>query len=302
MNRLVLNRADIKLVVQLTLSALSRCDLKACVIGSVAAQIHGIEYRDPKVCILPQQKMRPVFDSYLLKDVDLLILNAGLDQDVEEIKQTLIEMDPSHFSLTPSRVAGATHRILWCTLSGDYPGDPSLVPSGPGEHVLSRRGGTSHANATTSRTCKVDILTPNELYMTHHMPELLQLYRDSENTFMAYSDPQPSMPSESHVQYVSYVSLSMLLMLKLRAWLDHSLPSANEIKHGKIPQDEDDIQEILRVGMQDRNMSCSVQHMDDGDTWNLGGFASWRDAERSVRKFVRKWPETANGWRAVGFV
>src|SRR5260221_11055118 len=96
-------------------------------------------------------------------------------------------MDPSHFSLTPSRVAGATHQILWGTLSDDYLDDPSLVPNGPGEHALSRGSGTSHAKNATTRICKVDILTPNELYMTHHMPELLQLYRDSANTFMAYS-------------------------------------------------------------------------------------------------------------------
>ena len=164
------------------------------------------------------------------------------------------KFDSSRFSLTPSRVAGATHRILWCSLADDYLDDPSLVPNDHGE-AMSRRGGIN----PTTRTCKVDILTPNELHMTRHMPEL-QLYRDSANTFMAYpSDPQLSMSSESHVQLIPYVppGLSMLLMLKLRAWVDHSLPSANEVKHGKIPQDEDDIQEILRVGMQDEMMDLS---------------------------------------------
>jgi hypothetical protein len=38
-------------------------------------------------------------------------------------------------------------------------------------------------------------------------------------------------------------------MLKLRAWADHSLPSANERMHERIPQDEDDIQETLRISV-----------------------------------------------------
>jgi hypothetical protein len=44
------SRADIEFVVQLALSTLSRCGLWACVIGGAAGLVHGIDYRDPKVC------------------------------------------------------------------------------------------------------------------------------------------------------------------------------------------------------------------------------------------------------------
>ena len=275
----ILSRADIQLVVQLALSALSRSDLRACVIGSVAAVIHGMMYREPKVCVYSRTTLQFRTFSICKQDVDLLVLNAENGQDAEAIKRIVVEMDASHFSLTPSRIAGATHRLLWCTMIEEHNGTAKISNTNP-----------------TTRTCKVDILTPNQLYMTR-IPEL-QLYRDSEHTFEGYF---LGSQSQLHVP-ISYVPFSTLLMLKLRAWVDHLHPSANEVKHGKIPQYEDDVQELLEIGMRDGKLDCINHHcLPEDDLWILGGFSSWREAEQYVGKFMKKWPRTVNGWRALGF-
>ncbi len=69
--------------------------------------------------------------------------------------------------------------------------------------------------------------------------------------------------------------------------------------HERIPQDEDDIQEMLRIS---GNCGTLVATENDDEGWLLGGFSNRKEAERYVRKFVKKWPQTAHSWRVVGFM
>jgi hypothetical protein len=206
----------------------------------------------------------------LRKDVDLLILNAGEDQGADDIKDKLVEVDAEHFSETPSRVAGATHRILWCAL-------------GP------------------TKACKVDILIPAELYTGSgvEIPER-ELYHDEERTFEGHFSDSERRP-EGEVLRIAYMPLCALLMLKLRAWADHSRRCASEVQHARIPQDEDDICEMLRVGTRGGALGGVRGRSLKGGEWVLGGFASWGEAEGCIRRFVRKWPGTAGSWVNLGY-
>jgi len=62
-------------------------------------------------------------------------------------------------------------------------------------------------------------------------------------------------------------------MLKLRAWADRSLPSANKRVHERIFQDEVDIQEILQISVLRGNCGTLVANENDEEGWLLGGFA-----------------------------
>jgi len=161
--------------------------------------------------------------------------------------------------------------------------------------------------------CKVDILIPGALGVPY-IPKAY-LHHDSAISFEAYfpsgnlnseSDPnlQPSMLG------IPVVPFPTLLMLQLRSWADHSLSSATDIMNARIPQDEEDIEELLRIGMLLGSEGVvrrpgSTGVMESGgseDIWILGGFASWKDARKCVRDYVKKWPQTVDAWRGVGFV
>ena len=204
------------------------------------------------------------------------MLNAARDQSAEQIKQLIVDND-GNFSLVNSGVVGATHRVLWYNLD-------NLSPSPMGGK---------------SRFCKVDVLTPDQLGISP-IPAS-ELYTDPSSTFLASVDSPDTLTLASIP--IPYVPLSTMLMLKLQAWVDHSQPFAKENMHAKVPQDEDDIHEILRVGILKWNLSVVCHRgISDQGCWALGGFANWDEAAQSVRKFVRKWPRTAPSWHAVGFV
>ncbi|KAF8970335.1 hypothetical protein BDZ97DRAFT_1652612 [Flammula alnicola] len=231
---------EIQQAMQATLTALSRHGLEACLFGSTAAAAYGMDHRAPK-------------------DVDFLVLNPTPGQSDKDIKDLVVSSDPNFF-LVASRVVGATHRVLWYTLT-----PPSSKPK--------------HAE-----TCKVDILIPSLLNITR-IPNS-ELHFD---------------PSTSFVSYLPAVPFSTLLMLKLRAWADHSLPTASKVMHDRIPQDEDDIEELLRIGITLGSKGVvRIGPEGDADRWILGALQLER-CERAVADYVKKWPRTADGWRDAGF-
>jgi len=98
-------------------------------------------------------------------------------------------------------------------------------------------------------------------------------------------------------------------MLKLHAWADHSLPNAHHVMHQRIPQDEEDIEELLwisitlgpqgviRIGS---TLASEADEGESGSMWMVGGFSSWWAAKWCVVAYVKKWLRSATGWRDVG--
>jgi hypothetical protein len=163
-------------------------------------------------------------------------------------------------------------------------------------------GGT----AALRKVCKVDILVPGALGIPH-IPKS-QLHFDTSAFVSYYNEDKGS--STPQIIPIACVPFSTLLMLKLRAWADHSLPNAPHVMHQRIPQDEEDIEELLRISITlgsrgvIRAGSTFAAEGDAGDNesaWMLGGFSSWREAKRCVVVYVKKWPRSATGWRDVGF-
>jgi len=207
--------------------------------------------------------------------------------------------DPN-FSLLASRVIGANHNVLWYNL----PPPQRVETRSRRKHKPSPT--TEEGTTALRKVCKVDILVPGALDIPH-IPKS-QLHFDTSSTFVSYSEDKES--SSSQILPIACVPFSTLLMLKLRAWADHSLPNATHVMHQRIPQDEEDIEELLRISI--TLGSRGVIHVgsvfaaeDDAsrseNAWILGGFSSWREAKRCVMIYVKKWPRSATGWRDVGF-
>jgi hypothetical protein len=232
------------------------------------------------------------------KDVDLLVLNANQGHMGEDIKRMVATTD-SNFSLLASRVVGANHNVLWYNLP-----PPQRVETRSRKHKPSQKpeGGT----AALRKVCKVDILVPGALDIPH-IPKS-QLHFDTSSTFVSYSEDKES--SSPQILPIACVPFSTLLMLKLRAWADHSLPNATHVMHQKIPQDEEDIEELLRISITlgsqgvirvGSAFSVKSDGSESENAWTLGGFSSWWEAKRCVMVYVKKWPRSATGWRDVGF-
>ncbi|KDR76536.1 hypothetical protein GALMADRAFT_246924 [Galerina marginata CBS 339.88] len=296
-----LKYSEIQQVVQAAFSALSRNGLEACLFGSVAMATYGMEHRVPK-------------------DVDVIVLNSTPGQTDEDIKSLIVLSDPNFF-LVDSRAAGAKHRILWYSL-GD-PATPSKLlgnaTEASKESVRRARKvpatsqqlpGPSSASSTPQKACKVDILIPGLLDIPS-VP-ISELHLDFSSNFVSYLPSPPIVSAISgtgpttRVSPIPSVPFITLLLLKLRAWSDHSLLTANAKLHERIPQDEEDIDELLRIGLNlgPQGVVRIGTGQNDGEEsakWMLGGFATWRDARRTVASYIRKWPRSATGWTAAGF-
>ncbi|KIM36707.1 hypothetical protein M413DRAFT_449042 [Hebeloma cylindrosporum] len=267
---------EIQLVIQATLSALSKNDLEACLFGSAAAALYGMD-RIPK-------------------DVDLLVLNAGPGHVDEEIKRLVASTDPT-FSLIASRVVGADHHVLWYNLP--------IIETHPQKRKQTNP--SEEAPSSLRRACKVDILIPGTLDIPS-IPKS-QLHFDTSSFFASYIADNDTTSSTPKILPIACVPFCTLLMLKLRAWADHSLPKAPHVMHQRIPQDEEDIQELLRISITlgpkgvirvGSSVTSAGDEGDSGNVWMVGGFSSWRAAKRCVAAYVKKWPRSATGWRDVG--
>lgn len=206
--------------------------------------------------------------------------------------------DPN-FSLIPSRVVGADHHVLWYNLPSS-----SNIKTRPQKRKSSST--PEEGPPSTRRVCKVDILIPGTLDIPH-IPKS-QLHFDTSSFFPSYNADQDGS-SAPQILPIACVPFCTLLMLKLRAWADHSLPNARHVMHQRVPQDEEDIEELLRIsitlGPQGviRVGSTFTPEADEGEggtVWMVGGFSSWRAAKRCVAAYVKKWPRSATGWRDVG--
>ncbi|RDB18619.1 hypothetical protein Hypma_014709 [Hypsizygus marmoreus] len=84
---------EIRKVARATITTLAEEGLDACLFGSAACAIYGMENREPN-------------------DIDVVVLT---DQDPEEIKDLLISNNDKFF-LVPSRNPQNTYQVLWFTL------------------------------------------------------------------------------------------------------------------------------------------------------------------------------------------
>uniref|UniRef100_A0A8H8CEQ1 Uncharacterized protein n=1 Tax=Psilocybe cubensis TaxID=181762 RepID=A0A8H8CEQ1_PSICU len=342
-----LSYTEIQHTIRVALSVLSTHGLDACLFGSAAMLAHGMEHRLPE-------------------DIDILILNASSVQTDETIKDLLVSSTTTSsgfFFLTASRKQGATHRILWYTLpptvrehnskkskhdrASGFPKTSVPSSSAPisGQQDLKNQGTDILKTPDQSgvRACKIDILLPgpNSPLDIPHIPKD-KLFLDSSATFLSYasasasassslSNPLPysnSKPvSAPAATPIAHVPLASLLSLKLRAWVDHSQPSAQESEADKIrarrrvAKDEADIEELIRLVGSSRT-SREKGRMGHGDghgigvrggdanegtgneelwTWTHAGFRTRKDARRAAGAYARKWPGTKSAWAVVGF-
>ena len=210
--------------------------------------------------------------------------------------------DPN-FSLIASRVLGADHHILWYNL-----------PLSPQNIETVRPQKRKHTSApppeeapqeSPRRVCKVDVLIPGTLDIPY-IPKSL-LHYDISSYFPSYNTENQDDHTTSTppiILPIACVPFCTLLMLKLRAWADHSPPNAPHVMHQRIPQDEEDIEELLRISItlgSNGVIRVGYTEGDEGERWILGGFSSWRAAKRCVAGYIKKWPRSATGWRDVGF-
>lgn len=93
---------EIRKTARAAVSALEKNNLKACLFGSAACAIYGMENRVPN-------------------DVDLIVLTNTIEQ--EQIKRLLVSTD-NDFFLVPSTNPRANYRVLWYNL------DPYKVSDG----------------------------------------------------------------------------------------------------------------------------------------------------------------------------
>ncbi|KAF9527666.1 hypothetical protein CPB83DRAFT_855815 [Crepidotus variabilis] len=260
-----------------TTSALSRHKFEACLFGSVAGLLHGMDSRAPK-------------------DVDLFILNSTQDQDDEAIKDLLVQSEPERFFLVDSLTVGATHRVLWFNV------DDPQVNSSQKQKVSSSKSAsaTSGACGQSRRVCKIDILSPQMLGLPPISSSELQYHPTlSYSSLLKTTSVSDVDPEECPV---AFIPLFPLILLKLRAWEDHSLPNARDIMRDRVPQDEDDIEELLCLASTGNKSTLLRQPAKRGKYWSLGGFQSPNEAERCIRKYVEKWPRSVKRWRAIGFM
>ncbi|KAF8876858.1 hypothetical protein BD779DRAFT_1415429, partial [Infundibulicybe gibba] len=116
----------VMLAAKKAIAQLAEMELPCAVFGGLACHLYG--------------------SSRIPNDVDLLILQEGMDQ--EHIKAFLVAGDPAHFFLKPSKDPEATYRVLHYRL-GD-----SMYTAAKG-------------------TCKVDILVPGILHLPYVDPHRL---------------------------------------------------------------------------------------------------------------------------------
>jgi len=224
------------------------------------------------------------------------VLNADQGHADEDIKRMVASADPN-FSLIASRVVGADHHVLWYNL-----------PSPPSNETKKRKQPATPEEVPPPprRACKVDILIPGTLDIPY-IPRT-QLHFDTSSFFPSYNADQ-DYSSTPKILPIACVPFCTLLMLKLRAWADHSLPNARHVMHQRIPQDEEDIEELLRISITlgpqgvirvGSTLASEDDGGESGNVWMVGGFSSWRAAKRCVAAYVKKWPRSATGWRDVG--
>ncbi|KAF8156594.1 hypothetical protein B0H34DRAFT_798013 [Crassisporium funariophilum] len=205
----------------------------------------------------------------------------------------------------------------------------SLPPAGPSLHPA--RGSLpplpARARAPTpppppppqthsDRICKIDIILPGTFSIPaipsihlHPSPMLFPSFIPLPFSIAAWGPPQPPTRTPTPIPCIPYPTL---LLLKLRAWAEHTRSDAPDHLSARVPDEEGDVEELLRVGVGLGRggvvfgMEPTVGvgwHEGWGDGgWRMGGCGSWEEARRCVRRYVRKWPRSAGGWRDVGFV
>ncbi|KAH6866278.1 hypothetical protein BKA70DRAFT_1579869 [Coprinopsis sp. MPI-PUGE-AT-0042] len=93
---------------------------------------------------------------------------------------------------------------------------------------------------------------------------------------------------------IPLVPMITLLVLKLRGWCDHRKDDTRPWMREKVVQDEEDIEEMLRMAADEGH---SVR---DGDReWWYEEFV--KDALDWIEEYVENWPETEDDWQHLGF-
>lgn len=179
--------------------------------------------------------------------------------------------DDSRFFLVKSKVPMGKHRVLWYNLEDNPSRAPSATAPSP------------------AKACKIDILIPSELLLAQ-LPE---------DTFQHAS---------SGYSYPPYL---LLVLLKLRAWKDHYSLSAPLHMQNRVPDDEADLDELLRLGRQMTRDEMGWGTTSSSDfivgnlgeaTWLLGGFESVDALLRCVKDYTKRQPKSSLQWQRIGIL
>ena len=143
--------------------------------------------------------------------------------------------------------------------------------------------------SSTTKASKVDILIPSELLLPGFPDDILQ-------------------HSSSGFIYPPYI---LLVLLKLRAWKDHFSLSAPLHMQNRVPDDEADIDELLRLGREMTRDEMGWGTISSSDfiagnigegRWLLGGFESTEVLLRCVKDYVKRQPRSSLHWQRIGLL
>jgi len=121
------------------------------------------------------------------------------------------------------------------------------------------------------RSCKVDILLPGIMNIPSVPPQRIVRLRTGDLPLM------PFLP---------------LLLLKLQAWMDHGVADKAYLRD-KQYVDVEDIDELLDLASNKYDVSLRTEK------WMPDSFV--REAKRRVVEYVRKFPDSRDSWRELGF-
>jgi hypothetical protein len=126
--------------------------------------------------------------------------------------------------------------------------------------------------------CKIDLIPPGNMNIPR-VPTQDVIYR---NKF-------PLMP------------FYPLLLLKVQGWEDHRLSGKSHME-AKIPQDVEDIFELLALVMLRRSQSQVESGIELNETawWITEEFKD--EGKRRIHDFARKHPESRDSWKALGLL